>query len=197
MTEVQDQIEGSILDERDPAAERSRAKRIIEALLFASTHPVPLNKLRTIVSQEQPLRGSELREILDEMREEFDNQERAYQLEEIAEGFTLRTRREYGSYVEELLGAPKAERLSPAATEVLAIIAYRQPITRPQIEALRGVDSSGVLHSLLERELVEAVGKLEAPGRPTLYGVSKNFLEHFGLRSVEDLPPFPEEKPDE
>ena len=92
-------------------------------------------------------------------------------------------------YIEAIGVSRRGEKLSQAAAEVLAIIAYKQPITRPQIDAIRGVDSSGTIYNLLERQLIEPLGKLEAPGRPTLFGITKNFLEHFGLKDVKQLPP--------
>ena len=99
----------------------------------------------------------------------------------------MRTCEEYSPFVDLIHRNKRTEKLSQASAEVLAIIAYRQPITRPQIEAIRGVDSSGILQNLLERQLIEPTGKLEAPGRPTLYGTTKDFLQHFGLRSAEEL----------
>jgi segregation and condensation protein B len=167
---------------------RLEAKRVVEALLFASSTPLPFAKIRHIVEQVHPFTPRELLTLIQELQIEYESQQRAFEIIEIAEGYALRTRREFGAYVDQLFGNKRPEKLSQAATEVLAIIAYRQPITRPQIEALRGVDSSGVLQSLLERQLVEAVGKLETPGRPTLYAVTSQFLEHFGLKSLADLP---------
>lgn len=167
---------------------RTEAKKIIEALLFASNTPLPFAKIRQIVDELHSFTPRELTTLIQELKIEYDSQQRAFELAEIAEGYALRTRKEYGGYVDQLFNQRRPEKLSQAATEVLAIIAYRQPITRPQIEALRGVDSSGVLQSLLERNLIEPVGKLETPGRPTLYGVTQQFLQHFGLRSLADLP---------
>ncbi len=163
------------------------AKRVIEALLFASNSPLPFGKVRQIVSEVHPFTPRELLMLIQELKVEYEHQQRAFELVEIAEGFALRTRGSYGAYVDQLLGHKRPEKLSQAATEVLAIIAFRQPITRPQIEALRGVDCSGIVQSLAERNLIEAVGKLESPGRPTLYSVTKQFLQHFGLRSLEEL----------
>lgn len=167
------------------------AKRVIEALLFASNTPLAFGKIRQIVENVHPFTARELLILIHELKLEYEHQQRAFELVEIAEGYALRTRSDYGTYVDQLMGHKRPERLSQAATEVLAIIAFRQPITRPQMEALRGVDCSGVLQSLLERQLIEAVGKLESPGRPTLYGVTKQFLEHFGLRNLEDLKALP------
>lgn len=167
---------------------RMRLKRIIEALLFVSHEPVSFNKIREVLDSIEPLKPRQIQDLLQEMAEEFVLQQRAFRLEEIAQGFILRTCKEYGPYIDLLFHNKRTEKLSPAAAEVLAIIAYRQPITRSQIEAIRGVDSSGVVQSLLERQLIEAVGRMEAPGRPNLYNITPYFLKHFGLRDLTELP---------
>jgi segregation and condensation protein B len=166
---------------------RQHAKRIIEALLFASSDPLPFNKIREIVDTFQPLKPSQLRDLISELQQDYLSQQRAFRLEEIAEGFLLRTCEEYGPFIDLIHRNKRTEKLSQASAEVLAIIAYRQPITRPQIEAIRGVDCSGIVQNLLERQLIEPNGKLEAPGRPTLYVTTKSFLQHFGLKSAGDL----------
>jgi segregation and condensation protein B len=165
-------------------------KRVIEALLFASQDPLPLQKIRDVTDSIIPLPPRFLKKILKELQEDYISQQRAFRLEFIAQGYLLRTHEEYRPYIEMLYRQKRGEKLSYAATEVLAIIAYKQPITRPQIDAIRGVDSSGTVAQLLERNLIEPIGKLEAPGRPTLYGVTKEFLKHFGLSDVKDLPSF-------
>lgn len=169
-------------------ASRTRLKRIIEALLFVSHEPISFTKIREVLDSVELLRPRQIQDLLQEMAEEYILQQRSFRLEEIAQGYILRTCKEYGPYIDLLFRNKRTEKLSPAAAEVLAIIAYRQPITKPQIEAIRGVDSSGVIQSLLERQLIEAVGKLEAPGRPTLYGITTYFLKHFGLRDLNELP---------
>ena len=166
---------------------RQHAKRIIEALLFSSNEPLSFTKIREIVDSFQPLKPRLLRDLIIELQQEYLSQQRAFRIEEIADGFLLRTCEEYSPFVDLIHRNKRTEKLSQASAEVLAIIAYRQPITRPQIEAIRGVDSSGILQNLLERQLIEPTGKLEAPGRPTLYGTTKDFLQHFGLRSAEEL----------
>lgn len=171
----------------DPAT-RFELKRIIEALLFASSEPLPFNKIREVTDTFKVIKPRFLRQILEELQHDYLTQQRAFRLEEIAQGFLMRSCEEYSSYIELLYRNKRTEKLSQAAAEVLAIIAYRQPITRPQIEAIRGVDSSGTVQNLLERQLIEPVGKLEAPGKPTLYGITKDFLKHFGLKDLKDLP---------
>lgn len=169
-------------------ASRTRLKRIIEALLFVSHEPIPFAKIREVLDSVELLKPRQIQDLLQELAEEYILQQRSFRLEEIAQGYILRTCKEYGPYIDLLFRNKRTEKLSPAAAEVLAIIAYRQPITRPQIEAIRGVDSSGVIQSLLERQLIEPVGKMEAPGRPTLYGITTYFLKHFGLRDLNELP---------
>ncbi len=167
--------------------QRQEVKKIIEALLFSTDEPLPFRKLRTIVSEYLELDSKQLKELIDEYQQELRDQKRAYKLEEIAQGYILRTYPQYHSYVSLLHPSKNKDKLSQAALEVLAIIAYRHPITRAQVEAIRGVDCSSMIHTLLERELVTAEGKLEVPGRPTLYGVTKKFLLHFGLKDAKDL----------
>lgn len=164
-------------------------KNIIEALLFASNEPLSIQKIREITDAISPLRPKEIRRFLQSLQEEYIAQQRAFRLEEIAEGFLLQTSEEYSLYIDQLHRNKRTEKLSQAAAEVMAIIAYKQPITRPQIDAIRGVDSSGTIQNLLERQLIEPSGKLEVPGRPTLYCTTKDFLKHFGLRTLKDLPP--------
>lgn len=166
---------------------RSHTKRVIEALLFSSPDPLSIQKIREVTDTFCSMLPRHLRQILEELQQEYIAQQRAFRLEEIAQGYVLRTHEEYAPYIEILQKQKRGEKLSPAATEVLAIIAYRQPITRPQIDAIRGVDSSGTLMQLLERQLIETQGKLEAPGRPTLYVTTKEFLKHFGLKDQNDL----------
>lgn len=173
---------------------RIHIKRVIEALLFSSQEPLQFEKIREITDTVHPLPPRYLHAIIHSLQDEYHTQQRAFRLEETAQGFTLRTCVEYGPYIELLGRNKRTEKLSHAAAEVLAIIAYRQPITRAQIEAIRGVDSSGTTHSLLERQLIQPVGRLEVPGRPILYGITKEFLTHFGLRDVKELPRLEEAK---
>ena len=179
----------SVQNEEDQKKrERAHVKRIIEALLFASSDAIPFHKIREVTDTYHTFKPRILRELIQELQNEYLSEQRSFRLEEIAQGFILRSCEEYSSYIEQLYRNKRTEKLSHAASEVLAIIAYRQPITRPQIDMIRGVDSSGTIYSLLERGLIEPLGKLEAPGRPTLFGVTKEFLQHFGLKDLNDLP---------
>jgi len=165
-----------------------KLKRIIEGILFVANEPISLRKMRDVLASAHSLELEEVRQLVDELKTEYIQQNRAFRLEEIANGYLLRTCEDLKATMELLLKSSRTEKLSHSAAEVLAIIAYRQPITRPQIEEIRGVDSSGSVYTLIERQLIEPVGKLEVPGRPTLFGVTNRFLQHFGLRDVTDLP---------
>ncbi len=173
------------------------ATRVIEALLFSSSEPVTLRKLKDTLSSLHPFSNEEIKELINHLKQEYVDQHRAFQIEEIAKGYVLRSCEEFSPYIRHLLKHTRPDRLSHAALEVLSIIAYRQPITRPQIDDIRGVDSSGIIHTLIERQLIEACGKLEVPGRPTLYSVSNRFLQHFGLKDRKDLPKFGYQRPTE
>jgi len=172
------------------------AKKVIEALLFASNTPLPISRLREVLARDQEFKSAEVIELVHELQKEYDSGKRAIQIEEIAGGFILRTTEDYSEYVQQLYRDKKGERLSQAAREVLAIIAFKQPVTKPQIEAIRGVDSSATVQILVEKELVESVGQADAPGRPSLFAVTNRFLHHFGLKSVEELMAGSDEKPD-
>jgi segregation and condensation protein B len=167
---------------------RLHVKRVVEALLFSSNEPLPFQKIKEITDTIHEFPPRVIKNILENLQDEYFSQQRAFRLEEIAQGYVLRTREEYSPYIEQIGRNKRTEKLSHASAEVLAIIAYKQPITRPQIDAIRGVDSSGTIFNLLERQLIQPVGKLEAPGRPTLYGITKDFLKHFGLKDLNELP---------
>lgn len=166
---------------------RQHVKRIVEALLFASSGPLTFTKIHEITDSFHTLKPRQLRDLIGELQQEYLSQHRSFRLEEIADGYVLRTCEEYGVFIEKLYINKREEKLSQAAMEVLAIIAYKHPITRQQIEAIRGVDSSGVVQALLDRNLIEVTGRLEVPGRPNLFGVTKEFLEHFGLKNAQEL----------
>jgi len=132
--------------------------------------------------------GKEARRILKELAEEYDRENRAFELVEIAGGFRLVTREVYLPWLKRFMKEQERTRLSPAALETLAIVAYRQPVMRAEIENVRGVGSGPVLRMLLERRLVRIAGRAEKPGSPILYGTTREFLEHFGLKSLQELP---------
>ena len=154
---------------------------ILESLVFASDHPITVAELAAIAQAET----REVRRLLGELSQEYAP--RGIHLDEVAGAWLFRSSAANAPFVRELLQA-KPVRLSRAQVETLAIVAYRQPITRPEIDEVRGVDSGSSLKTLLERDLVRTIGRKEEPGRPLLYGTSKFFLEFFGFRSLRELP---------
>ncbi len=168
-----------------------KTTQIVEALLFASDAPLTAADLSR---GDEGLDEEQVEAAIEELRSDYEATERAFQIYEIAGGYQILTRPELAPYLERFDTVPQNPRLSVPALEVLAVIAYRQPIGRAEIEEIRGVGSSGVLRTLLDRGVVEVVGRGEGLGRPLLYGTTRRFLEHFGFRSLEDLPR-PEELP--
>ena len=168
-----------------------QTKQIVEALLFASDAPLAPSD---IARADEILDEPAVVEAIQALRLEYEKADHAFQVYELAGGFQILTRPDFAPYLERFATVARPSRLSPAALEVLAIIAYRQPIGRAEVEEIRGVGSSGVLRTLQERELIDVVGRGEGLGRPLLYGLTQRFLEHFGLRSMDDLPR-PEELP--
>lgn len=165
--------------------------RIVEAILFASEAPLSPGD---IARADEHLNEDEVEAALAELREEYDRTGRAFELREVADGVQLMTRPEFAPYLERFDTVPRSTRLSGPALEALAIVAYRQPISRLEVEYIRGVNSTGVIRTLLDRELIVGVGRAEGVGRPVLYGTTGRFMEHFGLASLDDLPR-PEELP--
>ena len=159
-------------------------KYIIESLLFVSEEPVSLQQLKTVLEVEEI---TAVREALAELSAEYDQRGGAFELREVAGGYQLRTRSEYSEWVKKLL-KPSPTRLSRAALETLAIIAYKQPIIRADVEHIRGVDCGGVLRMLLEKKLIRVLGRKDIPGRPMIYGTTRQFLEVFNLKDLRDLP---------
>jgi segregation and condensation protein B len=159
--------------------------KLLEAALFASARPIATDELATLDGDTSP---AELRAALDEVREHYDVEGHGVELVELAGGWQILTRAEYTEAIERAQLAARPARLSGAALESLAIIAYRQPISRSEIEEIRGVAVGGMLKSLHERGLIDVVGRAEGLGRPLLYGTTPLFLEHFALRHLEELP---------
>ncbi len=163
-----------------------RMKPVAEALLFASDEPVPAARMAQLLG-----RGADaktVRKLVEELNAEYAGQGRAFEVVEIAGGFQLLTRPEFKDWVAELHRHRRQEKLTPPAVETLAIVAYKQPILRATVDDIRGVQTGPLLRSLLERGLIKVVGRQNVPGRPILYGTSRLFLQHFGLKSLKDLP---------
>src|SRR5258705_1026370 len=167
-------------------------KQILEAVLFASDVPVVLAVLVEVLEDKSP---QEVRGLIAEMAEEFERGERGIVLQEIAGGFQILSRKECSPWVERMLRSRRKIRLSKPALESLAIVAYRQPITKVEIDSIRGVDSAGVLHTLLERNLVTIKGRSKGVGRPLLYATTAEFLGYMGINELADLPELKEVAP--
>lgn len=159
-------------------------KAIVESLLFASDTPLTTDKIKSVLEIAD---RKDIREALARLAEEYESNKRGFFLAEIAGGFQLRTRPEYRQWLRRLKEA-KPARLSRAALETLAIIAYKQPVLRSDLEHLRGVDCGGTVRTLLERKLIRILGRKDLPGRPIIYGTTKEFLEFFDLKDLKDLP---------
>lgn len=162
-----------------------RAEQIVEATLFASQSPLTAGEL---ARADEDLTVERVEEAIAALRSRYEEGEHAFQIYQLGDGYQVLTRPEYAPYLERFDSVPRAPVLSTAALETLAIIAYRQPIGRIEIEEIRGVDSSSVLRTLQDWELIEVVGRGEGLGRPLLYGISDRFLDHFGFTGLEDLP---------
>lgn len=164
--------------------EQSESKKIIESLLFAADSPLMLNKVKEIVG----IAPAEIKKQIDELNQEYETQGRAFFIQEVAGGFQMRTRPEYQQWLVKLKRQREEGKLSNAALEVLSIISYKQPVMRADVEAIRGVDSSGIIRALMEKGLVHISGRSEELGHPILYGTTPYFLELLGLKSIQDLP---------
>ncbi len=164
---------------------------ILEALLFVASEPLPLKRLVAIMGNVAKV---EVEEALHNLGQALDQEGRGVRLTVVAGGYRLVTKQDYAPWIKRLDKAKAAAKLSRSALESLAIIAYKQPLVRSEIEEIRGVETSGVLRTLLERKLVRIVGRKEIPGRPIMYGTTKFFLEHFGLGDLSQLPPLREFK---
>ncbi len=160
-------------------------KRIVEALLFAVQEPISVRKISEIVEGTE---AKEIREVIQQLREEYDTHDMVFQIEEIANGFQLLSRPEYHEWISKIRKKSSESKLSQQALETLSIIAYKQPIIRADIEAIRGVQSGQMIRTLVEKSLVKITGRDEVLGRPLLYGTTTKFLDHFGLKSIKDLP---------
>jgi segregation and condensation protein B len=158
---------------------------VVEALLFASDTPVEIERLQEVLGLESP---EAARHLVEACRRRLDDRGRALQVIEAGGGFRMVTRPEVAPWLVRLARSRTKSRLSRPALETLAIIAYRQPVSRPEVDAIRGVNSEGVLENLLERRMIRIAGRKDSPGRPFLYETTREFLVAFGLRDLDDLP---------
>jgi segregation and condensation protein B len=162
----------------------SEIKKIIEALLFASPDPLTQTKVNNVFDPETP----NLKEIAEGLNEQYVKENHAFEIKQVAGGYQLVSCKAYEHFIRRMLNKSGRLSLSTAALDSLAIIAYKQPIGRYEVEAIRGVDSSGVLKTLLNRNLIKIKGRDSGPGRPLLYQTTNKFLEHFGLNRLSDMP---------
>lgn len=173
------------------AVAQRELQAILEAMLFVSSEPLSTTRLVAALGD---VTKAEVEQALQRLAADLETEGRGIRLVEIAGGYRLVTKQEYAPWIKRLDKAKSAAKLSRSALESLAIIAYKQPIVRSEIEEIRGVETSGVIRTLLERKLVRIVGRKEVPGRPIMYGTTKFFLEHFGLKDLSQLPPLREFK---
>ncbi len=168
-----------------------RREQVVEATLFASEGSLTPSD---IARADEALTPSRVEEAVQTLRSDYESQGRSFQIYQLGDGYQILTRPEYAPYLERFDSVPRAPGLSSAAVETLAIVAYRQPISRVEVEEIRGVSSSSVLNTLRDWELIEVVDRGEGLGRPLLYGTTGRFLDHFGFQSLDDLPT-PEDLP--
>lgn len=164
--------------------DRELAKGILESLLFVSEKPLTIESISNVLGNE--ISDPQIEELLMELQNQYS--QNAIQLVQIAQGYQFKTKTDYAYWIKRFFSLQQARPLSQACLEVLAMVAYKQPITRIEIEQLRGVDSSGPIKTLLEKKLIRITGRKKLPGRPIVYGTTKRFLEYFGLRDLNELP---------
>ena len=186
MTTEQENTDSS---ERNESAEPT-VESVTEAVLFASDEPLTVNRLADIVGTNV----KQLRKLIENLNEKYEANNSSFRIEQIAGGYQMLTLSCYNHWLKRLLRARSESRLSPAALETLAIVAYKQPVIRADVEAIRGVAVGAVLRSLMQKGLVKIVGRAEVLGRPMLYGTTKKFLQTFGLNTLKDLPKIEELK---
>ena len=164
---------------------QDNTKSVIEALLFSSDKPLMLEQIRGVFEDFEP---SELRAIIEQLSAEYEKINRGVRIIEIAGGFQMVSAPNLAPFLRKLYKQRHAERLSKPALETLAIIAYKQPVTKLEIESLRNVNIDGVMKSLLDKSLIRVAGRKNSPGRPKVFGTTRSFLEYFGLKSLDELP---------
>jgi len=159
-------------------------KSLIEAMLFVSGEPVALTSLKSVMDMPEP----DIKKVVDELIADYKERERGIIIMEIAEGYQMVTNPLYAKLLRKFTNTAASNKLSMPALETLAIVAYKQPLIKAEVEQIRGVNSDGVIKSLLDKRLIKIVGQKEAPGKPMLYGTTKEFLQYFGLKDLTDLP---------
>lgn len=165
--------------------DRAEAKRIIEAILFTSEKPIAVDQIKEVLDEAD---SKDVRSLILELKAEYETLGRSFKVYEVAGGFQMVTEPVFAEYLKKFYKAKSKDKLTKPALETLAIVAYRQPITKADIEDIRGVNVDGVINTLSDRLLIKITGRKDAPGRPILYGTTKEFLERFGLNSLSELP---------
>ena len=165
--------------------ELTEAKSIIESIIFAADEPVSVIQLSQLL---EGLDNDTILRLIYDLKEDYDNSNRGFQMVEVANGFRIYTRSEFAPWIRKFYTTQISSRLTNSALETLAIIAYKQPTTRAEIEEIRGVNSDSVIRTLLERNLIKIAGRKQAPGKPMIYETTSEFLIHFGLRDLSELP---------
>lgn len=173
--------------------DKEKMKAVIEAILFSAGKEIDKKELMSVLE----ISEDELKDIINDMQEEYKKSNRGIEIIKVDEGYQLATKKELYEFLYQIFDKRNKPNLSQAALETLAIIAYNPKITRAEIETIRGVNSDGTMYKLLEYNLIESVGKMDAPGRPTMYSTTSNFLKMFGLSSLNELPELPKYKLDE
>lgn len=169
----------------------SRLSSVIEALIFASDEPISGEKIRTIIvgNEEQiEIDATTVADFVEKLNQRYDENGLSFRIERLAGGYTFVTEKKFHYWLSVFQHENSFRKLSQSAIESLAIVAYRQPITKPEIDQIRGVDSGYIIRQLMEKALIEVGGRADSPGKPLLYKTTKHFLRHFGLNSVQDLP---------
>lgn len=169
--------------------EKTELKQIIEALIFVSDKPLGLLEIREVV---KGVTEEQFRQAINELNQEYESTHRSFIIQEVAGGFRMATRPELAPWLKSFYKSKVTDRLTRPSLETLAIVAYKQPVTKPEIEAIRGVNTDGVIATLLERGLIKIAGRKDSPGRPLLYATTDDFLAHFGLGGISDMPKLPE-----
>jgi segregation and condensation protein B len=163
----------------------NNVKAVIEALLFSSDKPLTLEQIKEVLDGYST---NEIRRLLLELKSEYETSGRGIEIIEVAGGFQMVTPKTLATFLKKLFKPPRVERLSRPALETIAIIAYKQPVTKREIESLRGVNTDAVVENLLDKELIRISGRRKTPGRPHIFCTTRRFLEYFGLKSLDELP---------
>lgn len=176
---------------KDTEINGQKFSAIVEAILFAADRPLTAADIARIITETElapPIDEDDVAAVINEISTELEEQGRAFTIHVIGGGYTFATQPKYHSWLEHFQHQNAKRKISPAATEALAIIAYRQPVTKPEVDHIRGVDSGYIIRQLLEKQLIEVAGRYEGPGRALLYRTTPVFLQHFGINSIDDLP---------